>query len=466
MKKLFILFSTLFFALSPVFSQSDEELFGSDDDFFFGDDAGIIELEDLNTGSFSESKSDLKHGVLFEDGSVKIGGSFNMSLGTTTSFKENESFKDSLWNTKLQPVANASITLDARPSENLRLYMKSGINYPYVTQGNAIIFGETINLPVSIGGFPMSIPVSFLTSSDMSIRNMFYIKELFTDFNLGQNVAMRFGKQTVTWGTGYFYSPADVINAAIDPENPTEQVEGPLCLRTQIVFPGTQNALWAYIIPDTYSSANEIDARKTAFAAKGDFVLGGWELGFGGYYKYDTTPRLMFTASGTLFRKISVFAEATGCYGQPEQWTSDKDKDFFCQATAGFMYTWKNPQITLMGQYYYNGQTDAALESVQESLSAMPEYADQVSMLNFSKRNGHNLAVALNFGKIYSSQVSASLYAITNLTKETLIGSLAVNYSPFTNFNVSAGPYLTWNGWENKPVPAAKLTFTLGGGKF
>jgi len=466
MKKLIILFAAAFFTLSPVFSQSEDELFGSDDDLFFGEDEGIIDLEELNAASSSDTKSDLKHGVLFETGSVKIGGSFNMSLGTTTTFNDGETFRDSLWNTKLLPVADAGITVDARPSENLRMYMKTGIAYPYVTSGTAALYGQTVDISAFFPIAPADSYVSFLTSSDLSLRNMFYVKELFTDFNLGPNTSMRFGKQTVTWGTGYFYSPADVINSAIDPENPTKQVEGPLCLRAQIVFPGTQNALWAYIIPDADVSGSGTDARKTALAAKGEFVLEGWELGFGGYYKYNTTPRLMFTASGTLFRKLSVFAEATGCYGQPEQWASDKDKDFYSQATAGFMYTWKNPQITLMGQYYYNGQTDSVLESLQSYITAATGDASQASILDFQKRKGHNLALALNFGKIYSSKVSAALYAISNFTNETLIGSMSVNYSPFSDFSMSAGPYISWNGWENKPVPAVKLTFNLGGGKF
>lgn len=451
MKK-FLMAVMAVFCAGIMFAQSDDELFGGDDDFFFGDDDGIIEME-----AVAAPKTDLAKGVLFETGSVKIGGNFELSLTSLTAFSEGKSFADSLKETSLSPVADAQITLDARPSENLRMFMKTGISYPYVTKNNASLMGYSN---------PMTPGYSLLITSDDSLRNLFYIKELFSDFNLGENVAFRFGKQTVTWGVGYFFSPADVINSAIDPENPTAQVEGPLCLRTQIVFPGTQNALWAYLIPDSDLIYGSAEARDTALAAKAEFVLGGWELGLGGYYKYDTTPRACLTASGTLFNKLSVFTEAVAAYGQTEEWLESKDKTFFGQATVGFMYNWKTPKIILLGQYFYNGQKDYEIEKMQQMLGAVPEYAAQTKELDFMKREGHNAALAVNFGKVFTNSLSASVYAVANFTIESTIASAMLTYSPVNEIKVSFGPYLTWLKYDETPVTAAKITFTLGGGKF
>lgn len=427
--------------VGSIYAQSDDDLFGNDDDLFFGDDDAFV-IEDPVVSS--QSKSDLKHGVLYETGSVKIGGTFDLSLSTMTNFKEGDEFKDSVYDTLLIPSANAQLTVDARPTENLRMYMKTGINYPYVTASNSTLAA------MSLGG------ANILLSTDSSIKNMFYVKELFSDFNIGDNVAFRFGKQTVTWGVGYFYSPADVINVtAIDPENPTAQVEGPLCLRTQVVFPGTQNALWAYIIPD--SSFNVSDSglglylRDTAMAAKGEFVFGGWEIGLGGWYKYDYSPRVMATASGTLFRKLGVFGEAVVAFGQDEQWKNDEDKTVFGQGTVGFMYSWKDPQITLMGQYYYNGAEDNA------SLA---------SMSSLLKRHGNNAALAVNFGKVFVNQLTANIFAMSNFDAKTIVGSASLVYRPINELSISAGPYLVCNDWTEAPIVSAKLVFTLGGGKF
>lgn len=446
----------VFLCLGNLFAQSDEDLFGSDDDLFFGDDDGIIELEEV-----AAPKTDLKNGVIFETGSVKIGGNFNLSLGTTTTFKDGVEFKDSVKDTTLSPTAEAMLTVDARPTENLRMYMKTGVAYPFVTKGNATLSGTTITLPGMLFGSTDNIDIPLLVSSDLSARNLFYIKELFTDFKLGENVSMRFGKQTVTWGVGYFYSPADVINSAIDPENPTAQVEGPLCLRSQIVFPGTQNALWAYVIPDTNFEKGTVNAIDTALALKGEFVLGGWEFGLGGYYKYETTPRLMATASGTIFKKLSVFGEAVCAYGQPETWVNDQDKEFYAQATAGFMYNWSDPKITLMGQYFFNGQEDSSLldYAVSKGLATEEE-------ARMARSKGHNLAMAVNFGKIGTTKINGAIYTVANFTNEVIIASGTLTYKPVDEMGISAGPYFTWAGYDNKPVTALKLNFTLGGGKF
>ena len=437
---LLIIFSAFF--ILNLSAQSDDELFGGDDDLFFSDD-GIIELEDIQT-DYDKKTENLNHGLLFETGSVKIGGSFDLSLTTMTSFPKDKEFKDSLWDTTLSPTADANITIDARPSENLRMYMKTGISYPYVTKNSAALIGMNFG------------QANILVSQDTSLKNMFYIKELFSDFSFGENVSMRFGKQTVTWGVGYFYSPADVINAAIDPENPTAQVEGPLALRTQIVFPGSQNALWAYIIPDnnfTATSNFTNYARDTALALKGEIILGGWELGLGTWFKNDYSPRIMTTASGTVFRKISVFGEGVVAFGQDSEWKNNTEKNIFAQATAGLMYNWKTPEITLMGQYFYSGQDDNAL------LDSDPSYA-------IGKRKGHNAALAVNFGKVVTRNLSGSIYSIMNFTNETLISSASLSWSPINEFKLTFGPYLSWIDFEKDPVASMKITFTLGGGKF
>ena len=133
MKKIFLLCS--FFACSLLFAQTEEELFGSaDDDFFFDD--GIEEFVETKT---TDEAVDLSKGVLFQTGSVEISGNFDLSLTTYTTFNKDTETKDSFENTILIPAADAQIIVDARPSENLRLYLKSGINYPYVTESKSTI---------------------------------------------------------------------------------------------------------------------------------------------------------------------------------------------------------------------------------------------------------------------------------------------------------------------------------------
>ena len=47
------------------------------------------------------------------------------------------------------------------------------------------------------------------------------LSELFADFDVDNRVFVRAGKQTVNWGVGTFFSPANLINLdEIDPEDP------------------------------------------------------------------------------------------------------------------------------------------------------------------------------------------------------------------------------------------------------
>ena len=98
MKKL-ILFTIISLTIfTQGFSQSDDQLFGGSqsdfdtefsdfsDDSLFGDDS-IIEVDTTPTDAKS---SDLSKGILFQTGSVKIGGAFDLGLTTLTSFQKDK----------------------------------------------------------------------------------------------------------------------------------------------------------------------------------------------------------------------------------------------------------------------------------------------------------------------------------------------------------------------------------------
>ena len=448
MKKL-ILFTILSLTiLTQGFSQSDDQLFGGSssdfdtefsdfsdfsDDSLFGDDS-IIEVDTTPTDSKS---SDLSKGILFQTGSVKIGGAFDLGLTTLTSFQKDKDATKSFEETLLLPKASAQLTIDARPTENLRLYLKTGIHYPYVTESySTLITTPTGAVPGT--GLPPDLVVNG-GSNTFNIANIFYIKELFSDFNIGDYVGFRFGKQTVSWGVGYFYSPADVINLTrINPEDPTAQVEGPLALRTQIVFPGTQHAIWAYIIPDNDFAAAAQGAgpylKNTAFALKGDILIGDFEFGLGAWYKNQNPAKFMLTTTGTIFRTYSIFSELVLSIGKdnvPEDYTP------IFQGTLGILKSWTKQNLTIGLQYYYNGQE-----------------------LNY----GHNFAALITFSKFLFSDLSLSLFGQYNFDNNQGTAFCDLKYSPIKEFSVTAGPYFTFT--KDDVITSIKLVFNLGCGKF
>lgn len=468
MKKTFLIPLVLLLSIGTLTAQSDDDLFGSDDDLFGDDDFLIEEVEDVS------AKTDLSKGILFDNGSVKIGGSLSASASlSTTLYQKDTKFADNLKNSTLSPNLASSITLDARPKQDLRLFSRFNLSYPFT--------GNVLN-----------------------------VKEMFTDFNAGQYVSFRFGLHTVTWGTGLFYSPvSDMINtSSIDPEHRDEQVDGSLNLRTLINIPGTMNNLWIYVIPDK----GTWQARDTALALKGEFVAGGWELGVGAFYKYNTAPRAMLTASGSI-KKWALFGEAVYQYGSDREWLENagfSDKKSVIKATAGFMRSWEDPNISLLAQYYYDGN-DFDASGINDAIF----YLNNMDLV-FSEygTQGHNLAVSVGLSKLFGCKdLSLSFLGLANFTKPKLIDpngpevsamvtmlnnpldpdhehdgddfkdviddavdnlkkiprgifKVMLNYSFNDNITTSFGPTITVADWKKAPIVTMNINFSLGGGKF
>ena len=446
--KRFIILLIIGLLTAFAFAQSDDELFGGSDDDLFTDDS-IVEVKDVS------AKSDLSKGVIFDTGSIKVGGSLSAGITTNTvlySPEENDLGKN-IYASTLKPDLSAMLSVDARPTETLRIYTKFGFAYPF--QNKATANGNSI-----------------------VIADWFKLKELFTDFSLKDTAFFRFGIHTVTWGTGYFFSPvSDMINtSSIDPENPEKQVDGALNLRTQIVFPNSQNCLWFYVIPSTNFTNQTAESymRETALAGKFDLLIGNWEFGIGGFYKYQNAPKAMLTATGSL-RKIGFFGEFVYSYGSASEWARNNnwdDKTSIIQATAGFSYMWKEPQITLAAQYYFNGNDkDPAAYVI----------------------GGHNIAALLSFGKLFNNNdFTASIFAIGNFGRKemtsaeremlklsgatdemlaavsgtALTSTAMLYYSPIKELKVGLGPSITFKTFEANPTISLKLSATLGGGKF
>lgn len=488
MKKIIILLSLLVIG-GFVFSQSDDELF-SDDDLFGGtntSDDSLFNDDNLFSGEddlFSDdgidevtnvkAKSDLSKGVIFDTGNIKIGGNFQTSIGTmmTLYADDDKTFGENFSDTKITPNVGAYITVDARPNQDLRMYSKFGLRYPFSSKAVSTATTTANTTPTPFGDL-----TTYKTDVNTTITDWIYLKELFTDFSVADTAYFRFGLHTVTWGAGYFFSPvSDIINSSsINPEDVEAQVDGCFNLRTQITIPNTQNCIWLYVLP-------AFDyAKNTAFAGKYDLLLGSWELGFGGYYKYKAAPKVTLTVTGAI-RKLSLFGEAVFQYGSDREWNEDTDKSAIFRATAGFMYTWKTPSITLAGQYYYDGNNFTV-----DTNADLMYLAKNPLYIKEDLTKGHNVALLLSFGRIFgTTDLTASVFGMVNFGKEDLPAmvssmleeygassflnagtfSAMLNYAPTKTIKMGIGPYMTFADWDKAPVVSLKLEFTLGGGKF
>lgn len=430
MKKLITLIIVSFctiFAFSTDFS-TDDELFFTDESFFFEE---VVEEDRENSKSIYDFN-------IIETEKVDFGGSTSFSLDLQSMWinpfaKENTN-KDywlkGIKDTLLVPNISASLFFDARPNENLRIYGKAALAYPF---------------EVKVG--------------DLSIPQL-HVKELFTDYNLGDQAFFRFGKHTVKWGVGYFFSPSDVINIGkINPEKPEEQVEGAISLRAMVTFPNTQNCLYLYLIPD-----ESFLAKNTAFSGKYDFLVKNTELGLGFWTKQNRPSRIVGTLSSTLFGKVPLYGEAVLAYGTEEQWLLKTEKDLVFQGTLGFSYYFNKAKINLATQYYFNGFGDENPKSLtDESFSSKKSLYNNVGQ--------HYFATSIVKSQLFSEKLSLSGFCLISFSDFSGIGTVTLNMNLDKNFKISLGSNLIF-GKENSEFArksnalSFNISAILGGGNF
>ncbi len=434
------------FLLACVFSVGAQES-DSDVDSLFGDEVLVQPSEEqssqgaLAQGSSSQDStaqspatataSNPLQGLLKTE-AVKIGGSLTGKINATWTWNDPWNSGFELFNPnsqKLTPVLQGLVYFDARPAEDFRVHGSVKTAWPF-SSTSSFLNSATLT---TIGGSSSLIT----TSGSVTVPDV-RIFELFSDFQLGDSVYFRFGKATVKWGVGYFFSPADIINLEpIDLFDPTAQREGPLQFRVFIPYGKSQNTLSFYAIFDDATP----DFSNTALAGKAEFVLGSYELGISGYYRYDTAERAAVTLTGPL-GDFDVFAEGVVARGSPKRFytsftstspyysavsADDVRKTFYPSGTLGFLYNDQNNNITVIAQYYYNGEgySDSDRTTLFNSFKSQPAPIQAAILLaiangsikDFPLFTGQHYAAAnLSFSEIGGSDFSASATGIMNIS--------------------------------------------------
>jgi len=300
---------------------------------------------------------------------LEWGGSFDLLFDTQVIWDGYPDSWDMLFNEGTSFLASrlaADLFFDARPERDFRVFgkVKAAYEYPY----------------------------------DWDIG----IFELFSDFQYKDLLFFRAGKQTVQWGVGYFFSPADVLNlVSIDPEDPEAEREGPIAVKTHVPF-AAHNA-YLYLVANDIEKPTEI-----AVAPKLELLLGNYELGIGGFYQADLSPKGMLTLTGPLW-ELDLFAEAM------IQWGSDNvpiEDELLFSGTAGFAYVNPDWDLTVVAQYFFDGQG----------------YTGQ-----------HSLAAGVNWFELLDSSFSLLMLYQTNLGDGSGMIIPSVTWGPIEHLSLSTG---------------------------
>lgn len=469
MKKIVIFIFVLFF---PFFVFAQENSSDLEDELFGGDEETLISAEEASSENKSglKFKADLEKATLsLESKKMRIGGSLSSSMGINYSWVDPYSKKDDYLKSfkdgkgSFNTILNGSLFFDARPNENLKLYGKFLFGFPFEKSLSGALAVPKNELPPALQGlFPNGITAPVSVNGAANIK----IQELYTDFSAKNIAFFRFGKHAVKWGTGYFYSPADVINISrIDPQDPTADREGGISLRTHIIIPKTQHNIWLYLLPPGQGDGKDgYDPKYTAGAAKGEFVVGNWELGFGGWYKYEKAPRLITTVSGSIAGKVAVFGEGVFAWGSDYTYYkadmspyTEKNKPFF-QATIGGSYSNADSNTSIALQYFYNGFGYKKAETDRMFIE-----------MKYLQMGQHYIALNISQNKLGTDKLSLNLFQQFAISELEGLSTLSLNWKIYKFASMSTGPSFSYPLSPNSKTKGQigySLSFRLGGGTF
>jgi hypothetical protein len=248
----------------------------------------------------------------------------------------------------------------------------------------------------------------------------------------------------VTWGVGYFFSPADIINLErVDPEDPERDREGPVSLRIQVPFAPHLASL--YVLPPVGERTDY------ALAGRADIAVERFEFGFGGYWEHERATSGTLTATGSIGR-VSVFGEASLRDSIERRYVEETDvtpetplglelvtregADF--AATVGLRYSPRNPTgkfgITTVVQYYFNADGYPDSEILRERADEIPLlFADGLTASDLVETGRHYTAAQISWREIVNTPISATVFWL----------------SGFTDLSGSVTASLSWEPWDH-----------------
>jgi hypothetical protein len=542
--------------LDPFSDEGTKEDTGTDEDFdsMFGEDM----VEELDTETQDTAPQD---DLLVEEG-VTWGGSISGSLGgewTWDTVATSDFDIEDPAGENLVPGISANLFFDARPDKDFRAFGKFKIDITDDAADTGITGLESIGIgAVDDSSLPEGWTSEENEEGDTEIRNEegvllvtlpaddgeggedddggeedeeepgtgtppvleLNVFELFSDFSWKDRLFFRFGKHTIKWGTGYFWSPADVLNlTSIDVEDPAADREGPVSLK--IHFPFSYHNAYMYFIANADAKPFEI-----ALAPKAEFVIGNTEIGIGGYYQQALAPRFI-TMFATSVSDFDFFGEGVVSYGSDRVFVresrdqsaaeEDPEDNFdvvldtyevetrpFFQFTAGTRYiktfSEERGSLAVIGQYWFNGEgyknndllrpgyylalnpnTNGLL--IQEEENQPEGYEDPptltfTDLINFGR---HYAALTVNW-EIFQTDINVTVLALANLRDWSGLFVPAVSWKIFDYMTVGVNARFTFGdpGDEytnqqalfpgNEDILGSTLTFgvnfSLGSGRF
>lgn len=441
----------------------DADLADDDLDALF--EAAVVVTD---TGDENSAATDADTAYPFTGPRVDWGGSFRYAPEAELSFPSHEALFSALRGEReaeraLHHDLGATLYFDARPSGDFRVFGKAKLDYTLPPADSAAADSATG------GAFAFSM------------------SELFADFDWDDRVFFRAGKQRADWGVGRFFSPADLISlATIDPLRPDAEREGPVALKVHAPL-GVHNA-YLYLITGDFVTAGFRDPLDVAAGVRGEVVIGGLELGFGGLLQADLAPKGLVTATGSV-SDLDFFGELVIQRGTERNHLKlddagrlvvthheHRNEDWFPAATAGAYYFVPGADVVLAVQYYFNplGYDDsAALAPARAALQAPtgtgpPRIGPIPTALDLLFFGRHYAGASAVWSDIAASDLSAHLSWVANLSDDSGVVQPSLTWRALEHLELSLAATIGYGSetTEYHERVAVTLGVSLGIGSF
>ncbi|MBN2656534.1 MAG: hypothetical protein JXR86_05695 [Spirochaetales bacterium] len=445
MKKLFTPFAILIFLLSPLAGQDNDidSLFSDAEDVPAEDAADVPSQSGDIDSLFSDGENASGDGQANQDQTAQNSPSLLDSLINKESFHFGASF-----DVTVGYSPGWEISPEPEFSDSALMFLSSKLTLD-ATVNDSFRFLQSYNV-----AFPAFEPK---------------VSEFFADFDFGDLVYFRMGRQNLTWGISRYYKFTN-LHARL-PQDFGYTYELNSTTGTHIIDSTTDT--YSRVVIDSADTITDTDS----YSIKMDIPIGiggfqglmltrngyfsdastpaadelGWggyfnlalpwaDMTIGGFYHKDLNLRGFFSAQTTLFKRLELYTEAVVSYDQGmddllpliddepdenDQYVHEADPDSLdFGANIGFYIDFLDGMLEFSGEYYYNGE-----ETELEPLG---------TKLGMSLVWGHNLAggFALN---LLDKTLKIEAYTLYNISENTGVAAPVITWKGFGFLELKAG---------------------------
>jgi hypothetical protein len=396
---------------------------------------------------------------------VKVGGSFVSKAGFTAAWAHpwqgGESFLDPESN-YITPDIQADVTLVAKPLTDFGVDMDFRTSWPFTIPSNT---------SESSASGVQNIATNSLSASGTGTIPNIAVWSLYSKFNWQDKVYFSVGKQPISWGVSKgAFQPADDIFAvsnSIDLTNTQAEREGPISFKMTVPLNATNNLYFLAGLPTNSDGTTSVSPADARLAVKGEYGFGDTELALGAFYGQNDYPRALLMGT-TGIGSWNIFGEGILKYGSQRYFLTQEnpalglagiigsqqtDQLYFSGTLGGYYYD-SDSRLTVMLQYFYNGE---GVTGVSAKDAFLYYYIVKPSQADSIKIGTHYAFASISDTDLFPSafgadKLGASLIAISNLSDFSGYVIPSISWKFFDYMTLQAGATFSFGASDSEYV--------------